>query len=132
MEATKKKITHVIDIYRGWIKSYFFIFPTLVYRSKGGLFTKKRIQDIAYFSRGIYWHGILDEPKKPSAGTILQQCSILLTVLMICKLRNSCFAGEQDLLAIKGIKQRRCTFQNCSMHKKQLIQSEKYGFSWRL
>ncbi len=120
----------VIDMHGEELETYFRHLTNLGVPFKGGLTQKRRVQDIAYFSKGFI--GMASPDEQPAATLQLLERFAYVFNLTFTRFNDLQIAeahaiqAEQDLMAIKEAKQKaEETLTELQATQKQLIQSEK-------
>ncbi len=120
----------VIDMEGDELQHYFQHLTSLGVPFKNGLTNKRRVQDIAYFSKGFIGIASPDE-QPPETLQLLERFAAVfnLTFTRFNDLKIAeahAIQAEQDLIAIKEAKQKaEAAFTELQATQKQLIQSEK-------
>ncbi|MEO6356088.1 MAG: hypothetical protein ABIU77_28060, partial [Ferruginibacter sp.] len=120
----------VIDMQGDELQHYFQHLTSLGVPFKNGLTNKRRVQDIAYFSKGFIGIASPDE-QPPETLQLLERFAAVfnLTFTRFNDLKIAeahAIQAEQDLIAIKEAKQKaEAAFTELQATQKQLIQSEK-------
>ncbi len=120
----------VIDMQGEELQNYFRHLTNLGVPFKGGLEQKKRVQDIAYFSKGFI--GMASPEEQPAETLVLLERFAAVFNLTFTRFNDLKIAeahaqqAEQDLIAIKEAKQKaEEALTELQSTQKQLIQSEK-------
>ena len=127
----EKKKSLTIDITGKNLQNYFhYLAVEMKITFKGGLLQKRRVQNIAYFSKGLIGMASPDEQPKETIFLLERFAAVFnLTYTRFNDLKISernAIQAEQDLIAIKEAKQKaEEALIELQAAQKQLIQSEK-------
>ncbi len=135
-EGWKKQMKSlVIDMQGEELQNYFHHLSSLGVPFKGGLEQKRRVQDIAYFSKGFI--GMASTEEQPAETLQLLERFAAVFNLTFTRFNDLKIAeaharqAELDLIAIKEAKQKaEATLTELQATQKQLIQSEKMASPW--
>ena len=125
-----QKKSLIIDMHGKELEAYFQYLTSIHVPFKGGLEQKRRVQHIAYFSKGFI--GMASPEEQPAATLQLLERFAYVFNLTFTRFNDLQVAeahalqAEQDLIAIKEAKQKaEEAFTELQAAQKQLIQSEK-------
>ena len=126
----QEKKSLVIDMQGEELQDYFNYLTSIHVPFKGGLTQKRRLQDIAYFSKGFIGMASPDELPSETLQLLERFAAVFnLTYTRFNDLQVSeahAVQAEQDLIAIKEAKQKaEAALTELQYAQKQLIQSEK-------
>ncbi len=129
-EGRDKQKSLILDMQGEELQNYFRYLTSLGVPFKGGLEQKRRVQEIAYFSKGFI--GMASPEEQPAETLLLLERFAAVFNLTFTRFNDLKIAeahadqAEQDLIAIKEAKQKaEDALAELQVTQKQLIQSEK-------